>query len=72
MKPVEVYSWGLCFLSACVSEEVDQPEYEAAVNVENPTGVTPWARHDGDFEDGTKNGSACKDHGGRKHVLFSC
>jgi hypothetical protein len=64
------YSAGLCYLSAC-TDDTDE-EATKAVNLSNPTGVTPWAIADEDFASGDKNGRPCEDEPGKRHLLFSC
>lgn len=70
---VEVYSWGLVYVSACAPETVSRNDVEDAVNLSHPTGIkSRWRVADENFASGDDNPCACSDHPDRRHWLLSC
>ena len=65
-----VYAVGLCYASVCTSLAVD--DVERWLNIELPTGVTPWRLAAEGFRSGEPNGMPCPDQADRRHFLFSC
>lgn len=66
----EAYSTGLCYASVCTNLSND--EATDRLNVENWTGVTPWAISGGNFASGESNPCACTDRADCRHILFEC
>lgn len=70
---VEVYNVGLCYLSVCVPKDMPIERVEAAANVCEPTGVTPWKKSDDAFKGGEVNPCPCNDKPNtHRHYLLSC
>lgn len=64
------YAVGICFASVCTDDT--DAEAAASLNLQRPTGVTPWRIHPEPFADGSPNPSPCEHDPARRHVLFSC
>jgi hypothetical protein len=66
-----IYASGICYMSVCTT--LPRPQVEERANVENPSGVSPWRIHDGNFNDGHPNPTPCSDHPEtHQHYLLSC
>jgi hypothetical protein len=74
MKRVSVYTFGLCYASACAEKDVPRDEVEAAVNGQCPTGISSrWAiSSEPTFKDGQPNPCQCEQDHNRQHWLLSC
>lgn len=71
IQNVEVYSYGICYLSACTALSVE--ETEKAVNISHPTGIeSKWHHADEPFRTGEANPCPCNKFEGRQHMLFVC
>lgn len=68
---VNIYSWGLIYLSVCTDETIEATT--VAVNMSHPTGIeSQWALADEPFRTGETNPHPCKDTKDAQHMLFSC
>lgn len=74
MEQVIVYSPGVVFLSACVSNDLTVEEAEEIVNQLHPTGIkSRWRLHKEPFVTGHPNPCPCDRFPElRKHYLFNC
>lgn len=73
MKPVEIYSNGLIYCSACADAELTSEEVAQSVNALNPTGLAEeWVPSpDATFRNGEPNPCACNTDAARKHWLLT-
>jgi hypothetical protein len=70
---VQVYSWGLCFASACADAADTAADVEAAVNASHPTGIkSQWKVADEAFKTGEANPHPCEQADGKQHWLLVC
>lgn len=69
---VRVYAVGLVYASACVPADMPREEVEKQVNLQHPTGVTPWKIADEPFRSGEANPHPCQDKADHLHYLLSC
>lgn len=72
MQDVRVYAVGLTYASACVPEEMSREEIERQVNLQHPTGITPWHIAGEVFTTGEANPHPCNKKAGHLHYLLSC
>lgn len=72
MEKIQIYSNGLIYCSVCAPSDFSREEVERQVNLENPSGVTPWRIDKENFSDGKTNPSPCEKDKGRTHYLMSC
>jgi hypothetical protein len=69
---VTVYSYGLCYASACASLDASREEVEDAVNASHPTGLeNGWQVADENFSGGEPNPCPCSEEG-KQHWLLVC
>ncbi|KKL64602.1 hypothetical protein LCGC14_2163320 [marine sediment metagenome] len=67
----EAYSVGLCYASVCTSLPLE--EATRLLNVEHPTGISPWSKADEQFGTGDSNPCPCNENPQtHKHYLFVC
>ena len=65
------YSVGLCYASVCTS--LSLPETTKRLNLEHPTGISPWEKADEKFRTGESNPCQCNENPQtHKHYLFVC
>ena len=73
LKEVIVYTSGLVNCCACAPADMPAEDVEAAVNRQNPTGISSrWSVSDEPFSGGEPNPSPCSDGPLKKHWLLSC
>lgn len=71
---VFVYASGIVFCSVCAPENMSRSEVERLVNMQNPSGVTPWKISEERFATGEENPHKCEkyDQEKRLHYLLNC
>jgi len=72
MEKIEIYSNGIVHCSVCAPKGMKRSILTREVNLQNPTGVSPWRISKESFADGKKNPNQCEDHEDRQHYLFVC
>lgn len=73
MEEIEIYSTGMCFLSACVKKGLEKNYITDQINAMSPTGISSsWSISEQNFGDGSGNPHQCEKHSDREHYLFVC
>lgn len=66
----EPYAVGICFASVCSNLEPNK--ILERMNLEHPTGVSPWAISEENFASGESNPCQCAGRADCKHHLLVC
>lgn len=71
---VHIYSYGLCYASACAPAEMGGGDVAEAVNAQMPTGIgSRWnISSDAAFKSGQSNPCECEHDKTRRHWLLDC
>ncbi len=74
MSDGRVYTFGVCYCSACAPADYTREQVEDGANLAHPTGLDHgWKiSDDPTFKDGEPNPCTCNDDPFRKHWLLSC